>query len=257
MRKKLLKIPYSRFRKQELPEFIVRVIDAGEKHNPASLHLEAALEKVKDTQTLIDELQVLELGHPLTPELQAAYKNRNNYIGAISGQVKSARKANLPDKQEAVLLAEGCVKKYFSTIHSKGLDEKSRFVKLFIAEVKGAESLTNAFEVLGLNAVILSLETVQGEISGKSLIRRDENGVKPKSRTREIFKELALALNGYFGAIEAASFMYPNLDYSKLIDTINEDIRRFKVLFSLRSSANKQKIKKAIETAAPIQEQAS
>lgn len=257
MSRKISKITYSRFRKQELPEFIVSVIDAGEKCDPASLQLEAALEKAKEALTLMDELQMLELGHPLTPELQVAYQSRNNYIEAIRGQVKAARKANLPDKREAVKQAEVCVKKYFNATLRRGSDEKSRIVKLYIAEVKGGENLTAAFEALGLSAVIANLETVQAEISSKSLVRRDDKGVKPKTRTNEVTKELISILKGYFGAIEAASFIHSELDYSNLINTINEDILRFRGLFSLRISTNKQKNQKATEAADSIEEQAS
>ena len=102
----LIKIPWSKMLKLELPEFADRLIELVERYNPEALKIKEMYDLLKLEQSNVNKLVVVDGPHPLTGELLDFRGIRSLYINKIELHLKLVIKKDTSNTSKAVKLVK-------------------------------------------------------------------------------------------------------------------------------------------------------
>lgn len=241
MYKCILKFDISRLRKLEVRNLANRVITTVEGYNPEALKIKEVFDLLVEQQPQIEFLDVGYGPHPISPTLSSMRRKRRAIGQGIVDQIRSIENGKMIGSDNDIEIAKRSVTRYLQGIWKKGdviIHEK---IDLFFLHFDKSEEQQTAFESLSLVGYLDSLRSVNNAIEEKYGIRRKDISERPKAATHGIVTDLKTGLGYLFKQIEVAQIKNPEIDYSSLIDDLNEEILLTKARLKTRASNYKKK----------------
>lgn len=242
MRNKILNINFSKLLKLEVQKMANDAIRIVEKYNPEELQIKPMFDLLVAEQPKIDGLRVKFRGHPLTKKLKPLRKKRDVFVSAIKFEQRKVARLDTSGDDDAVLLVGSEITRFLDDFYnSENEIVKHQKIVQFIDEVESNVPLSAAMSELGFMDILESLETTLSEIVAILSERIDSISKRPKEKTDDLRRSVVTAVKNMFKEINLAQLKNPELDYTELIDELNEMIKGFVKQINLRIAYNARK----------------
>ncbi len=232
------KISLSRLLNLELPEFADEVIRIVEKHNPESLKIKDGFDQLVAEKPQIDALTVRFGPHPLTEKLTVLREDRIQHAKAITFQMNGFVKGFIEGENSDVSTAKFIVNRFLYKLDRNNVPMINRRVTNFFAEIDSDENLETAFGSLGLSNQLDNLRSTHSQVLEYMESRLDNISKRPKGKSEVFKRSIRNGLNWLFATINMAQNYNKELDYSALINELNDLIISYRALINIRGTYN-------------------
>lgn len=234
-------IALSRLLKLELPQLAKGVLQIVEKHEPEVLLIESALNDFESLKPAIESLIVSYGPHPITEQLEPLRKQRILYATAISFQVRGLVSGYIEGTEDHIVVAKAASNRYLHRLRGNNEEVINERVEQFLKEIELNLELGDAVEALGFMKLIDGLKLAHMNLrrllaSRNASISKRDKGVTPVSS-----KVIRDGLTLLFMRITAAMHDNRELDYSPLVNELNEKLIRYKGLIKSRETILRKK----------------
>ena len=251
----IVRVPFSRLLKLELPELAEQVMRIVEKHNPEELKIQEVFGLLVEEQPQIDNLNARYGVHPLTIKLKPMREKLLLKVSRLKLDLNVASKSTTDITKDAVIDLQLAIDRHLLKLRSsKNEAIMNRKIAQFLHEHSTSEKLQTAVDVLGFTSLIDSLQsahTVVRELLDERLALTSQ---RPKATSKELADSVETALSYLFKQIEVAQLKNKLLDYKPLVDELNDTLNVFRNLINIREANNKRKAeeKKALENGGTV-----
>jgi hypothetical protein len=118
MKTNFVNFSFLKVRRSELPEMTEEILKSVEKYNPVTLKIAGMYNLLSELKPLFSILAVKYNGYPISDEVKAQIKMRNNLLIAIRSHIVAIEKAGVPTTAQQARLAIPYLKSYLSGISS-------------------------------------------------------------------------------------------------------------------------------------------
>ena len=241
MKKKILKISFSQLLKLEFQYLASSVIEIVEKHDPEALKIKEIFDILVKQKPQIKLLKVRYGPHPITLKLSNLRFSRNAYAQGMIDQLKTLERVKESGTEEALIVAKPIVIRYLQNL-SKNTEKTIRQTLIQFFDVVAEDgAFQMALETLGLLSYHDNLQSVNTAIDEQYILRRENVSARPKDKTPDIIAAIMSDTQDLFKQIEVAQIKHPEIDYTTLIDELNNEIAKAKAEIKARKSYNKKK----------------
>ena len=230
---------FNRVAKLEYPELINAAIAISEKYDPEALFINGMFVVLKQKQALLKNLEIVYIKNSYTEVLKGFLKRRERLLKVILSQTRVLLSANLDTHAPSLKVVLPFVDKYFKNIILDTNKIRSeRIIQMFIKLDASAE-LQAALSTVGLNIYVDELRTLKISIEDTLSVRRENNSYRLRMNTDEVKATVSIALTNFLKSIEIAIIEHPAVDYSLLVNELNELFTGYKTEIKARSTRNK------------------
>lgn len=238
----LLKIPYSKLLKIELPRFALRVIGIVERHNPEELQIEEIFDLLVAEGPRISKLIDKYGPHPLTEELTKLRSLRALYISAIRFHLKVVIREDKSGTDKDVKLVREDISHFLKNLDlSKNEEMYNQKVTQFFEAIGNNQKLSDALSSLDFSNKLDQLESVHLSIQRLIDDKLVSISERPRETTAELVKAVLTATKNLIKQIEIAPLKHTELDYTPLFNELNELFIEYRNLINKRILFNKRK----------------
>ena len=213
-------------RKIEFAHFYNRSIGIVESYEPDTLKLSTAFGKAKESLILAEELRIRSTKIPLTSEQMELLQKLDNAVSVLMRYSGIKNKQVLPASSESKKL-HTFFKDYLSGYSEKNLYQKTGTIELMLAVFEGDALLKQAAANEELTEVMAKITEEFRALDEVYKSRRKSISDKQNLRTREIKRTLYYTLRELFTSIEMAQLTNADINYTMLINEVNQEIIRF------------------------------
>lgn len=241
---KIVQVPFSKVPKLEFPELVNNVVMVVTKHNPDAYYIRSFYDFLLEAQTQNSKLSVSNRKTEESIEIQVLKKKRYTVLSAIIGQTKNLEKVNLPEHANELSTVTVFIDGFFGKIRKDVSKIKTERVKQLFTQLNDNTTLLNAMQNVGLMPYLNELRDIQLNIDAKSAKNIEQNATRPKLKdTREVIAKMKLALTNLFRGIEFGVHAYPNVDYTPLINELNELLIKYRSEIKAKITRTKNAVK--------------
>ena len=235
-------VPYSKLLKLELPRLANRVIEIVEKHDPETLKIKEVFDLLVEEKPQVEGLIVRHGPHPITEELQPLRKKLLMYASTITFQMNVIVREDMYVKAENVRIAKIFINRYLLKLGLKK-NREVIFQRLdeFFLEIEQDAQLEAILDTLGLTDSIDELQSVHSTVKELISKRLESISERPKVKTEELAKSVRKALKDMFIQIQIAQLKNKELNYSPLINELNDLLDTYRGLINARATLNKKR----------------
>ena len=241
MKSSILNISFSKLLKLDVQFLASSVIAIVEKHDPEALKIKEIFDILVKQKPQIKLLKVGYGAHPITLKLSNLRTKRDAYAQAMIDQMKTLERVKESGKEEALIVAKPIVFRYLQNL-SKNKEKSIRqtLIQFFDLVAENGQFQT-ALETLDLLSYLDKLQSVNTVIDEEYELRRENVSARPKDKTPDLVASIMSDIRDLFKQIEVAQIKHPEIDYTPLIDELNNEIARAKAEIKARKSINKKK----------------
>ncbi len=240
MNKTILNITFSRLQKREIKNLTLRVIKAVDGYDPEALKIKEIYDLLVEMKPQIDSLQLRHLAHPISDDLKALRRQRIAFAQGIVDQMKTLEYGATGDKN-SLKVAKPLIMQHLKGLSRLGDGAIYDNIYTFSCLLSKSEELMTAISTLELERPLENLLNVNSAIEAQFLARSKSISERPKNPTPTIVAAIKSALDYLFKQIEVAQIKNQELDYTPLIDELNEAIVYYRTISKARASYNKKK----------------
>lgn len=220
---KIVQVPFSKVQKLAFPELVNTVVSIVSKHNPDAFYIRAYYNFLLEAQTLNNKLSVANRNTEESKALVLFKQKRNRVLSAIIGEAKNRKKVNLPAYTNDQTIVSLFIEGYIGKIQSNVSKIKTERIKQMLAEMDGSSALQQAIQNVGLMDYMNELKNIQLGIDTNTAKDIEQKAARPKLQdTAAAITKMRLALRNLLGAIEFGVHAHPDVDYTPLINELNE-----------------------------------
>ena len=240
MRKFITYVSFARIGNLEFMRLVMKMNQMVAKHDPAVLKIEGVYNLLVAELPKLKSLQVKSGKHPNSMELKALRLKRRNLLVVITGKVRLLTKAQVDALSASAALVVPLLEKYLKNIVADKLNTQSEKINELLDELDGNVAMNAALTTLGLKAYLDELKTLQTAIEQTGDHQVASKSVKKLSvETRIIRSEVIDAVADLLNGIEIAKKENKELDYTALINEVNELIKPFQTDIKSRNTRSK------------------
>lgn len=237
---KIVQVPFSKVPKLEFPELVNNVVLVVSKHNPDACYIRGFYDYLLEVQSQNSKLSVTNRKTEESIKLQSLKKRRYTVLSAIIGQTKNLEKVNLPEHANALSTVTLFIDGFFGKIRKDVSKIKTERVKQLFAQLDSDFALQTAMQNVGLTPYLNELRDIQLNIDDKSAKNIEQNAARPKLKdTQEVIAKIRLALNNLLRGIEFGVHAHPNVDYTPLINELNELLTKYRSEIKAKATRTK------------------
>ncbi len=234
-------IPLSKLLILEMNPLMGNVIRILKSHNPELLRLTDTLKVLEDEELQTKKLDVPYRGHALTETHQKLHEKRLSFAAYISQKLRSIYTGDYNNTREYSEIAYP-----FMKIHLEYLREETRWgaetkIEVFLTGLKLNPEMMEVFVKLGFKKDLEELERMNDECNAIYSLMQKQKSERPKIDKKAILKDAQSTLRYAFHQINRYQRTFKHLDYSPLINELNEQLTVFSKNISLRTTLNKKR----------------
>lgn len=234
-------IPLSKLLILEMNPLMGNVIRILKSHNPELLRLTDTLKVLEDEELQTKKLDVPYRGHALTEIHQKLHEKRLSFAAYISQKLRSIYTGDYNNTREYSEIAYP-----FMKIHLEYLREETRWgaetkIEVFLTGLKLNPEMMEVFVKLGFKKDLEELERMNDECNAIYSLMQKQKSERPKIDKKAILKDAQSTLRYAFHQINRYQRTFKHLDYSPLINELNEQLTVFSKNISLRTTLNKKR----------------
>lgn len=249
--KKIIQVPFSKVQKLAFPELVNTVVSIVSKHNPDAFYIRTYYDFLLEAQTLNTKLSAANRNTEESKALIELKLKRNRVLSAIIGETKNRKRVNLPAYTNDQTIVSLFIEGFIGNIQSNVSKIKTERIKQLFAEMDGNNALQQAIQNVGLMAYMNELRNIQLSIDTNTTKDIEQKAARPKlQETTAVITKMRLALRNLLGAIEFGVYAYPNMDYSSLINELNELLVKYSSEIKAKTTRSKNAVKtdKAVQS---------
>ena len=238
----IMSIPFSRLLKLEVPQLAEKLIVILEKYDPEVLKFSEMNDLFLAQKPNIDAMTVPYKGHEITPKLKRLRAKLNLEVRSIKLKLELVIKNDPTGEDSQVLVLRTEIPRFLEKFSDSENEEiKHRKVVQFSNEVTVNAALQTAMDTHGflshLDEMISTLNLITEHL-GERLASISK---RPKVKTPELTKLVTKAMLNVTQEINLQQLKNPTLDYSELIDEVNQQFIKYRTLMNIRKANNERK----------------
>ncbi len=237
---KISRIPFSNMLKSEVSELAKKTIGIVQNHDPELLLLENILDKLED---LMPDVEKMSFSYGIDPKRQKIQTKRSLLMLTISGlklEAKKLEKLGIDDDLQLIMsFINGNLRSLYKTKNDKELSQR---VNGFLHAVESDQPLAEAMEAKGLMKHLDDIKIIFREYKIVLAKRVSLLAERPKYDTQLVINNIAEALENLLKTIEVFQMSNPLLDYTELIDELNQQARMYRRSINLRLANNRRRL---------------
>ena len=213
-------------RKIESAQFYKRIAEIVESKLPETLKLNKAFNKMKENLPLLEELKIQNRKVPLTNDMKALSVKLDKAVSVLT------RYSEVKIRQGKMVNAEveslhHFIESYLRGYAGKNFYQKTGIISKMMTVFTADSALMQSAETEELTAVFEKISDVYNELDTVYKSRRKSIANREKLRTDEIKRTLYFSIREMFASIEVAELSDPDINYTDLINELNQEILRF------------------------------
>lgn len=234
------RIPFSNMLKSEASELAKKTIGIVQNHNPELLLLENILGKLED---LMPDVEKMSYNYGIDPKRQKIETKKSLLMLTISGLKLEAKKLEKKGMDDDLILIKSFIdanlRSLYKTKNDKELTQK---VNGFLHIIESDETLATAMETKSLMKPLDEIKLAFRDLKLTMAQRVSLLAERPKYNTPLIVSNIADALENLFKTIEVFQMSNPELDYTALIEELNQQARMYRRSINIRLANNKRRL---------------
>lgn len=228
--------------KLELPQVAEKVIEKIDEHDPEVLKISELFTLLEAQKSNIQNLKVAYGPHPITEQLKPLRKKRFMYAAAIVYRMKMIVREDLYPNSKDVIETRIKINSYLLNLSKiKNEEVVAEKIDQFFREIDEDEALETALSLYNLTADLNNLRNTHSSIKELLTKRAKQISARPRVKTSVLVQSIQKALRDMFKEIESAQLRNPLLDYTSLINSLNDLLDHYRMLINLRATINKRK----------------
>ena len=246
---KLRKIALSEMMLLEVNAFVEEVTAIVDKHAPESLRLSDQLILLKEQELKTSYLTSNYGRHPLTLEYNRLHEKRMAFVSVIFNQLEAINRGMYDNKHELAQRAYLVTKTYLNSLRENNSVVITAKIVGFMLQLKKNPEEMEAFIALNLKSYIDGLGKANIDCRDASLDRLRDISKRPKINKKAIAKEAQSVLRAFFEQLSHFQNCFRDLNYTPLINELNEKILEYSKKLNTRKTINKRWADEAKEAA--------
>lgn len=238
----LMKIPFSKLLKIELPRFAERVMGIVEQNNPEKLKIKKLYDFLVAEQPRIDVLIDKPGAHPLTADLRKLRKMRALYISSIRFHLKVVIMEDESGVNKDVKMVRDEINHFLYNLDmSRNEEMYNQKIAQFYATIENNEELSDALMSLKFAPHLEKLKRVHDNMQTVIGAKLRSIAQRPKETTAELTNAVLKATKNLIKQIEIAPLLHPELDYAPLYKEMNQLLSEYRDIINKRALSKKRK----------------
>ena len=240
--REVMKIPFSRLLKLEIPQLAEKMIAIIDKYDPEELKFKEINDLFLAEKPNIDAMTVPHGGHQITPKLKRLRAKLNLQVRSIKLNLEMVIKNDATGEEYEVLVLNTEITRFLEKFrNSKNEEVMHRKLTQFINEVRVNSELMTAMSAHGFTESMDNMQSILNVIIAYLGVRIASIAKRPKVKTAELSKSVLTAMVNVSQDINLAQLRNPGLVYTELIDELNQLLNQYKILINIRQSFNARK----------------
>lgn len=232
-------ITFSRLWKNEFRDLVNKVVEFMAQHNPVALKLEFVYTKLLEAQAELRKLQVPQSSNPATQEISEDNTKRRKLIRVILAQVRVLKSTNTIFPVNSLEIVSAFIKRYLAPILNSNSSKKNDILTEMFATLDKDLSLSNAIASLNLKKHFDELRAFNLSYNQKTMVRSTEKANRLKLQTADVRARAEVALSNVLKEIELMAMKNPELDYTLLVNSLNDTFASYMSQVKSRSTRRK------------------
>ena len=238
----IISIPFSRLLKLEVPQLAEKLIVILEKYDPVVLKFSEMNNLFLAQKLNIDAMTVQHGGHEITPKLKRLRAKLNLEVRTIKLKLELVIKNDPTGEDSQVLVLRTEISRFLEKFNDSENEEvKHRKVIQFSNEVDVNPVLQTAMETHGFFTHLDEMNSTLNLITEHLGERLASISKRPKAMTPLFTKLVTKAMLNVTQEINLQQLKNPTLDYSELIDEVNQQFIKYRTLMNIRKAINERK----------------
>lgn len=236
------KIPLTKLLTLSHNKLLNDVINTLKKFDLDAMHLKDSLDMLMQLKPQLKKLEASHGKHPLTKEMKVKEKRRLTLCGIISSKMQLHVRADAVDERKALKLTQHIVNRFIVGIRKNNQDVVSELIIRFFQQIDEEKELQEAFAELGFQTYLDELRDVN--VTHWNMLIERNRSVSKRTKWDDkliVKKNCQAVLRNVFDTIELKQMLYPDIDYSRLIDLLNGILVSFQKNINTRETYNKKR----------------
>ena len=241
-KREIISFPFSRLLKLEIPQLADELIVIFEKHDPVLMKFKEMNDLFLAVKPKIDGLTVKHGGHQITPKLKRLRAKLNLEVRTIKLKLDLVIKNDPTGENSDVLLLKTEITRFLKKfLESKNKEIMHRRLIQFNNEVNVNSQLQTAMDTHNFMMNLDDMNSTLNQISENLRERLTSIAQRPKGITPELTRKVTKAMQNVIQEINLQQLKNPTLDYSELIDEVNQQFIKYRTLMNIRKANNERK----------------
>ena len=231
---------FSTFLKAEVAEFAKSAIGIIENQDPESLLISPVFNPLI---ALSPEIELLSVSFGVDPQRAKVETLKSKLMLNVSTLKLQVRLLSKGGVDEGLYTIKKVVDTYLRHLNAVKVNDKVVVQKVegFVNSVSTDAALAEGIEKHNLMPFIASIKLALSAFRSAVSKRNATLAGRPKLNTPQTIAKVSHAVHTLFKGVEIAQLMNPELDYSTVVDELNELVDDFRVSIRLRASYNRRK----------------
>ena len=235
-------LPFQSLLKLELPQLAEKVIEQVETHDPELLKIEELYNLLIAQKPQILNLKVVYGAHPITEQLTPLRKKRFMYAAAIVYKMNVIVREDIYPNNSDVIATKILINSFLLNLSGNKNEEiVAEKLTQFFRTMSENPTFLASLELFKLTTDISSLRMADQALRELLKQRADSISERPRVKTTVNVQSIQKALKDMFKEIESAQLRNPLLNYSSLINKLNDLLDHYRMLINIRATINKRK----------------
>lgn len=240
--KKITKpIPFQRFHKSEIRNLVKEVLNISGSYASLTVFIQIMRDRLSTVFDQIEGLSVKAGKHPETVNLVENRKRSVVLIKTIVAQVKNLNKAGLSSQATDLVGVTVLVRDYLKTVVDSDWSDRTENLEKMFVVLDSDTGLQTSLDNLNLKVMFDELQSL---ITNQEVIKHKRSNSQMRRRkinTAEVRKAAITSLKELFAAIELAQIQHPEVDFTEMMNGINQQIDYFSSIAKARKTRNGNK----------------
>lgn len=239
MNRMITPVSFSKIPVLEFPELVNTFVSIVDSYGAETMFVAETTAALKERMPQLQFLKVPQGKHAESPAIQALLVKRKDVLIAMAKQSKALLKAGLSSQTDQMLLVAPFVERYWGDIYNFNQITINRRLALMFSEIESTPDLQTAFQLVGLSAYTDELNTLEDDLHTRREVRRKSQSLVSKTNSVDVKSYLGETLTDLVNAIELARKAHTELDYTAMINEINQLFTTYQSEIKSRATRNK------------------
>lgn len=246
---KVKRIGLSKMHLLEVRSLIKEVTAIVEWHNPEALNLGNIYDLLLEQKEKIELLKSPYGRHPLTGKYKDFHEMRLAYVALITTNMRSIAAGKFNHPRHLIPVAYPIVKSYLFYLRKENRIVVGQRIRGFMQQLEKNPEEMEAFVTLGFKKDIENLKKANEECINTAALRLTDKSKRPRVDKKLIAREAEDVIRLLVDQINQYQRSYKNLDYTLLVNELNELLTEYSKNINTRTTINKRSAKKKKEAA--------
>lgn len=232
-------ISYSRMWKHEFRDFVFQLNEVVGKYDSEELKIEFVSDKLRKALLELDAMDIDYRKHPLTAQIQDLTDSRSIMIQSIVMHEKNWNRTSRVLAVPELIVVTPFVAKYLRPLFYTNGTVLADYLRAMFTELDASDELQTAIAALRLNELFEHLRAIQFNHTRLRSERRESQKVL-LVQTEAVKAVANRAVQNLIKKVELNQEEFPEMDYARLINEVNDLSAYFTVQRKSRATSRKK-----------------